>query len=98
MCAQIGQSFPIPYFFCGSGHKYTSTMVAATVRKKTASCGCDGQIARVKPSIHAPVPIALATKEAFRIFINSSFRRNYTLMGMPMFTENRLAQWLVKHL
>ena len=47
------------------------------VKKKTASCGCAGQIARVKPSIHAPVPIALATKEAFRVFIEGALVAQY---------------------
>jgi hypothetical protein len=40
-----------------------------TVRKKTAHCGCADQIFPVRPSNQAPVPIALANKEAFRVLI-----------------------------
>jgi hypothetical protein len=39
---------------------------------KTASCGWAGHIARVRPSIHAPVPIALANREAFKVFTDSA--------------------------
>jgi hypothetical protein len=66
----MSESYPILHFLSSSGHTHTSTTVATTVRKKTATCGCAGQIARVKPSIHAPVPITLATKEAFKVFID----------------------------
>jgi hypothetical protein len=39
---------------------------------KTASCGWAGHIARVRPSIHAPVPIALANREAFKVFTETA--------------------------
>jgi hypothetical protein len=38
----------------------------------TASCGWAGHIARVRPSIHAPVPIALANREAFKVFTETA--------------------------
>ena len=62
------------------------------VKKKTASCGCAGQIARVKPSIQAPVPIALATKEAFSVFIGALLARY--AFDVLMFTAESLARCL----
>ena len=62
------------------------------VKKKTASCGCAGQIARVKPSIHAPVPIALATKEAFRVFIGALVAQY--AFDLLMFTAKSLVRCL----
>src|SRR5271167_1871074 len=51
---------------------YMSTTIAPIVRKKTAHWGCAGHIFCVTPSSHAPVPIALADKEAFKVFIESA--------------------------
>src|SRR5215472_821708 len=92
-CARRSQHpFPNPtlHFFCGSGHTYTSMRVTAIVRKKTASWGCVGQIARVKPSFHAPVPIALASKEAFRVFIHLASSRTLTFRRCLCSQENRV--------
>jgi len=43
---------------------------AATVKKKTANSGCAGQIARVRPNIHATVVITLAIKETVTVFMS----------------------------
>jgi len=56
-------------FFWGSGQTYVSRKVKVTVNKKTAQSGCAGQILCVIPSIHAPVPIMLASNETFRLFM-----------------------------
>jgi hypothetical protein len=39
------------------------------VRKKTAHIGCAGQIWPATPISHAPVPTALASREAFKVLI-----------------------------
>jgi len=57
---------------CDSGKTYMRMAVAAIVRKKTASVGCAGHTARVRPSIHAPVPMALANRDAFKVFTESA--------------------------
>ena len=81
-------------YFCGSGKTYIRTAVAPTVRKKTANCGWAGHIARVTPSIHAPVPIALANREAFKVFTESAPAKHAlpsiqsTLSEASMFREN----------
>ena len=70
LCTQKSRgSCPIRCFIlsCGSDHTYLSPRVTAIVRKRTASWGCVDQTARVKPSIHTPVPIALARNEAFKV-------------------------------
>jgi len=56
-------------YSCRSGQMYISKMVMANVRKNTAHIGCAGQILCVRPNIQAAVPIALAAKEAFRVFM-----------------------------
>src|ERR1700722_5144412 len=71
--------------------------VAPIVRKKTASCGWAGHMARVRPSIHAPVPIALANREAFKVFTESAPANHAlpsiqdTLSNADMFREKWLS-------
>jgi len=48
------------------------------VSQNTAHCGCAGQIMRVTPRIQARVPIALATNDAFKVFIGF-----FSLSGPP---------------
>jgi hypothetical protein len=59
-------------YSCGSGKTYIRITVAPIVRKKSASVGCAGHIARVRPNIDAPVPIALANREAFKVLTESA--------------------------
>jgi len=46
-----------------------SSAVAPIVKKKTAHCGCAGHTLCVRPRSHAPVPMALASREAFSVLI-----------------------------
>ena len=47
--------------------------VAATVIAISARMGCVGQIIELMPKNHAPVPIALATSDAFRVTFQDAF-------------------------
>lgn len=84
-------------YLCGSGKTYIRMAVAPIVRKKTASCGWAGHMARVRPSIHAPVPIALANREAFKVFTESAPANHAlpsiqdTLSNADMFREKWLS-------
>src|SRR5262252_5343297 len=58
-------------------------MVAASVRKNNAQYGCAGQILFVTPRIDATVPITLASREAFSVFIDFKSSGGLVLVHRP---------------
>src|SRR5215469_8786875 len=56
---------------------------------ETAHCGWAGHILCVSPSSHAPVPIALATREPFKVFIESAPRKQTTLAAIKDTLQRR---------